>query len=329
MTVVIVEMEEVAKAAAASGEPQLQGRALTALADAVLYQRADALGAQRLITQALEVLAEEPPEIRFEPFWIASQIAAWLGDTGAFERWSKLGVGAAQAAGRKDQEAIVTHGLALAYLHRLEFDEAEPLIERAAELAAESGSAFSRGNALAVRGSLEVHRCNYAEAEAAFAAARDLYSEIGNAIREASMTLMLGRTALAQGDLERAEKLLRDSERALKGLRDRAQLCEAQRALAQVLVKLGRLEEAERFALEARETVGHEDRVSGSTAKRSNGSSSTGSVRPSGRRSRTRSSSSATAAATTRSRATRRGARSSRRAALHRLPESRPRLVTR
>ena len=267
MTAVIVEMEEVAKAAAASGEPQLQGRALTALADAVLYQRADALGAQRLITQALEVLAEEPPEIRFEPFWIASQIAAWLGDTGAFERWSKLGVAAAQAAGRKDQEAIVTHGLALAYLHRLEFDEAEPLIERAAELAAESGSAFSRGNALAVRGSLEVHRCNYAEAEAAFAAARDLYSEIGNAIREASMTLMLGRTAVAQGDLERAEKLLRDSERALKGLGGRGQLCEAQRVLAQVLVKLGHLEEAERFALEARETVGPEDRVSGSTTK--------------------------------------------------------------
>lgn len=267
MTAVIVEMEEVAKAAAASGQPRLQGRALTALADAVLYQRADALGAQRLITQALEVLAEEPPEIRFEPYWVASQIAAWLGDTDAFERWSKLGVGAAQAAGRKDQEAIVTHGLALAYLHRLEFDEAEPLIERAAELAAESGSAFSRGNALAVRGSLEVHRCNYAEAEAAFAAARDLYSEIGNAISEASMTLMLGRTALAQGDLERAEKLLRDSERALKGLGGRGQLCEAQRVLAQVLVKLGRLEEAERFALESRETVGPEDRVSGSTTK--------------------------------------------------------------
>jgi class 3 adenylate cyclase/tetratricopeptide (TPR) repeat protein len=267
MTAVIVEMEEVAKAAAKAGETQLQGRALTALADAVLYQRADALGAQRLISEALDVLADEEPEIRFEPLWVASQIAAWLGDTVAFERWSKLGVGAAQAAGRKDQEAIITHALAIAYLHRLEFDEAEPLIERVAELAAESGSAFSRGNALAVRGTLEVHRCNFVEAEAAFAAARDLYSEIGNALREASMTLNLGRTAVAQGDLERGEKLLRDAERALKGLGGRGQLCEAQRALAQVLVKAGRLEEAERFALESRETVGPEDRVSGSTTK--------------------------------------------------------------
>src|SRR5450759_3629438 len=148
MTAVIVEMDEVAKAAAAAGDTQLQGRALTALADAVLYQRADALGAQRLITEA-----------------------------------------------------------------------------------------------------------------------RELFGEIVNALREAAMTLNLGRAAVAQGDLERGEKLLRDSERALKGLSGRGQLCEAQRALAQVLVRLGRLEEAERFALESRETVGPEDRVSGSTTK--------------------------------------------------------------
>jgi tetratricopeptide (TPR) repeat protein len=267
MTAVIVEMEEVAKAAAKSGETQLQGRALTALADAILYQRADAVGAQRLITEALEVLADESPEIRFEPLSIASQIATWLGDIEAFERWAKLALGAAQAAGRKDQEAIVTHALANAYLHRLDFDEAEPLIERVAELADESGSAFSRGNAFAVRGSLEVHRCNYAEAEVAYAAARELFGEIGNALREASMTLNIGRAVVAQGDLERGEKLLRDSERALKGLGGRGQLCEAQRALAQVLVRLGRLEEAERFALEARETVGPEDRMSGPTTK--------------------------------------------------------------
>ena len=108
MTAVIVEMDEVAKAAAAAGETQLQGRALTALADALLYQRADALGAQRLITEALEVLEGEPPEIRFEPLSIASQIAGWLGDNDAFERWAKLALGAAQVAGRKDQEAIVT-----------------------------------------------------------------------------------------------------------------------------------------------------------------------------------------------------------------------------
>jgi class 3 adenylate cyclase/tetratricopeptide (TPR) repeat protein len=267
MTAVVVEMDEVAKAAASSGEAQIQGRALTALADAVLYHRADVLGAQRLVTQALEVLANEPPEILFEPYLIASQIASWLGDSAAFEHWTKLGLSAAQAAGRKDQEAIATQSLAMAYVWRLELAEAEPLVERVAELAADSGSAFTRANALAARGTLEAARCNFTDADVSLTAARELYAEIGNAIREASMTLMLGRSAFAQGELARAEKLLRDAERALKGLGGRGQLCEAQRWLAQTLVRLGRLEEAERFALESRETVGPEDRVSGLTTK--------------------------------------------------------------
>ncbi|HYA08685.1 MAG TPA: tetratricopeptide repeat protein, partial [Gaiellaceae bacterium] len=106
-----------------------------------------------------------------------------------------------------------------------------------------------------------------AEAEADYTAARDLYAEVGNAIREASATMMIGRAAFAQGDRDRAEKLLRDSVRTLKGLGDRGSLCEAQRALAMVLVEQGRIDEAERTALEARETVGPDDRVSGSTTK--------------------------------------------------------------
>jgi class 3 adenylate cyclase/tetratricopeptide (TPR) repeat protein len=267
MTAVIVEMEEVAKGAREAGERQLEGRALTALAEAVLHQRADALTAQRLVTQALDVLEDAPPDIRFEAFWVASQIATWLGDSTAFERWAKLGLESARAAERKDLEAIVTHSLAASYLVRLELDEAEPLVERVGALAAESGSLFSQANALSVRGSLENYRNRYPEAEEAFAAARELYAEIGNTAREAGTTMMLGRIAAAQGDYERAEKRLRDAMRALKGLGDRATLCEAQRGLAQVLVKLGRLEEAERLALEARETVGPDDRASISTTK--------------------------------------------------------------
>jgi tetratricopeptide (TPR) repeat protein len=53
----------------------------------------------------------------------------------------------------------------------------------------------------------------------------------------------------------------------MKGLNDRARLCEAQRSLAEVYVQLGRLQEAERYALEARESVGPDDRVSISTTK--------------------------------------------------------------
>ena len=111
---VIVEMDEVATAAAATGERLLQGRALTALAEATLYQRADALTARELVTQAVEVLGDEKPQIRFEPLWTAAQIAAWIGDDEEFERWAKLALETARAAERKDLEAIVIHGLATA-----------------------------------------------------------------------------------------------------------------------------------------------------------------------------------------------------------------------
>jgi tetratricopeptide (TPR) repeat protein len=76
---------------------------------------------------------------------------------------------------------------------------------------------------------------------------------------------MIGRAAFAQGDVARAEKHLRDAVRLLKGIGDRGSLCEAQRALSMVLSAQGKIDEAERLALEARETVGPDDRVSLST----------------------------------------------------------------
>jgi tetratricopeptide (TPR) repeat protein len=118
---------------------------------------------------------------------------------------------------------------------------------------------------------LENWRDNDAEAEAAFTAARDLYAELGNRPSEAHMTMQIARRAAAQGDLARAEKLLLEAVRTMKGLNDRARLCEAQRSLAEVYVQLGQLDEAERYALQARESVGPDDRVSISTTKLSLG----------------------------------------------------------
>src|SRR5205085_8951557 len=66
---VLVEMGEVAADAERAGETRVQGRALTALAEAVLQHRADAVTARRLAAEAVDVLGGEPPEIRFEPLW--------------------------------------------------------------------------------------------------------------------------------------------------------------------------------------------------------------------------------------------------------------------
>jgi tetratricopeptide (TPR) repeat protein len=57
----------------------------------------------------------------------------------------------------------------------------------------------------------------------------------------------------------------------MTGLNDRSRLCEAQRSLAELYVRLGRLDEAERYALQARESVGLDDRTSISTTKLSLG----------------------------------------------------------
>jgi tetratricopeptide (TPR) repeat protein len=162
---------------------------------------------------------------------------------------------------------IAVRGLIDAHVMRLELAQAAPLLLRALELADESGSLFSRASALSVKGWLELVSERPVEAEVDYTAARELYAELGNATREAATAMYIGRAALAQGDHERAEKLLRDSIRTLKGLNDRGSLCEAQRALAMVLVEQGRIDEAERFALEARETVGPEDRMSSSSTK--------------------------------------------------------------
>jgi class 3 adenylate cyclase/tetratricopeptide (TPR) repeat protein len=267
MTAVIVEMEDVASVASAHDDRLLQGRALTALGEAVLNQRADAVAARQIVHQAIDVLADEAPEIRFEAFRAATQVASWLGDAETFDTYAHKALEAARAAGRKDQEATITHSLAQAYILRLELDEAEPLVARASELAEESGSVVGRAQALQVRGWLENWRENTRSAEAAWIAARDIYREIGNTAEEAGATMWIGRAAATLGDTARAEKLLTHAMQTMKGLNDRAKLCEAQRSLADLYVSLGRLEEAERLALEARASVGAEDRVSGPTTK--------------------------------------------------------------
>jgi ATP/maltotriose-dependent transcriptional regulator MalT len=50
-------------------------------------------------------------------------------------------------------------------------------------------------------------------------------------------------------------------------MQERGTLCEAQRVLAQLLVEQGRIEEAEKYALAARETVSAEDLASRATTR--------------------------------------------------------------
>ena len=73
--------------------------------------------------------------------------------------------------------------------------------------------------------------------------------------------------AVERGNHARAERLLREAIRVLKPLEDRGTLCESQRALADALTAQGKLDEAERTALAAIETVGPQDISSQATTR--------------------------------------------------------------
>jgi tetratricopeptide (TPR) repeat protein len=145
---------------------------------------------------------------------------------------------------------------------RLKLDDAEAYLRQALELAEQTGSMVGRGLAYRFMGVLQLERGELEEAEAALEESVALLGEadaawsLGRALNYAAWV------AWRRGKMERSEKLFRESIRVLQPLEDRATLCESQRGLAELLVDLGRIDEAERFALAARETVGPEDKTS-------------------------------------------------------------------
>jgi class 3 adenylate cyclase len=265
------EMEEVLAAAAEEGDRWTQGRALVTLAEAAVLREADVRGAEEMIDRALEVFEPDDLAGRFRALRARSTIAWALGDLAKEEEVMLEALELAREAGRKDFESEASDELASVYLARLELDRAAPLVAQALLLAEESGSAQARGRALRFAGQLDMYRGRLDEAEAAFEAARGHLAEAGAA-------WSLGRTlnfsawvARRKDDADRAERLFRESIRVLAPLEDRATLCESQRGLAEVLLAQGRTDEAERFAIAARETVGPQDVTSISSTTRTLG----------------------------------------------------------
>jgi class 3 adenylate cyclase/tetratricopeptide (TPR) repeat protein len=259
------EMEEVLAGAIEAGDRWTQGRALVTLAEAVVLREADVRAAEEMIEEALRVFEPEDLQGRFRALRARATIAWTRGDLAKEEQVMREALDLAREAGRKDFESEAADELASVYLARLEFARATPLIEQAILLAEESGSAEARGRALRFAGQLHLYRRELDDADAALEAA-------GGYLAEAGAAWQIGRTlnfaawvARRKGELPRAERLFRESIRILAPLEDRATLCESQRALAELLLEDNRTEEAERFALAARETVGPHDVTSIST----------------------------------------------------------------
>ncbi len=265
------EMEEVLAAAIGEGDKWTQGRALVTLAEAVLLRGADVQAAEQMIDEALEVFEPDDLEGRFRALRARASIAWARGDLAKEEQLMLEGLELAREAGRKDFESEASDELASVYLARLELDRAAPLVEQAILLAEQSGSAEARGRALRFAGQLHLQRGELEDAAAALEGAREHLSEAGAAWALGRTLNFAAWVARYQGDLTRSERIFRESIRLLATLEDRATLCESQRSLAELLLAEGRVDEAERLALAARETVGPHDVTSLATTAMSLG----------------------------------------------------------
>jgi class 3 adenylate cyclase/tetratricopeptide (TPR) repeat protein len=258
------EMEAVRAEAIRIGDDNLDGRALTALADMALMREADPVRARELAEQALALIGDDPPA-RFDALRVAWNAAYWVGDLADAERYVVEQLELARAAGRKDLESVAILTWADMYIARLDIETARSKLAHARDLAEESGAINSRGRVYQSWGKIYLLQGELEQAEEAFAEAERLFSEAG-AVWAVARALNMGAwVAWERGDLAKAEKRFRESIRLLKPIGDRATLCESQRGLAELLLVRGRTEEAERFALEARDTVGPLDVTSRAT----------------------------------------------------------------
>ena len=261
------EMSHVRELAHAAGNARIEGQALTALAEVALLRDADLPRGRELVEQALVLLGEEDSEDRFDALTMRSRIGWWLGDLDDDEHYARLAREVARSLGRLDLEASATEELGSAAIVRLDLESADRLLEAAIELANESGNTVARAWALYSRSRIESLRGRIDETEALALEARDLFAQAGVSWALGRSLDRLAGTAERRGDVRTAERYYRESIKLLKGIEDRGTLCESQRSLAMLLVRLGRIEEAEQLALESRTTVGPHDMSSRATTR--------------------------------------------------------------
>src|ERR671935_945336 len=261
------EMELLARDASDDGNRWIESRALVALADVALGREGDAIRATALLEQALQVVEPDDHAGRFQALDSRSRVAWWDGQLGQAESFEHDALEAARMSGHEDFEAKAALELATIHIARMDIERAEPLVERASELAEKSSSILVRAKVASTAGRLAVARCDDVEASRLLEQALELYTESGAADGIAHTAKELARVGWRLGDDVKAEKLLRESIRLLAPLEDRGVLCESQRLLAQLLLAKGRIDEAEKLAIAAIETVGPADRLSNATTK--------------------------------------------------------------
>ena len=169
--VVSNEMEDVLLGAREEGDSEVEARALTALAHVTLQREGDVGRAEQLAKKALEVA--ETDESRIDAVGILETGAWWRGRLREAEAYAEEELEIARRLERPDLESDALLDLAGIYVSRREGERAEPVIERARELAEESGSLTAKARAFTESGELHAFRGRHEEALAEYGRARD------------------------------------------------------------------------------------------------------------------------------------------------------------
>jgi class 3 adenylate cyclase/tetratricopeptide (TPR) repeat protein len=246
-----IEMPKVRDQARELEDRVVEALALTALGEAALRRDADPARAQGLVDEALGILADEDdPVARFDALTTRANIGGYHGDIQAVVMYMQRAYDLAKEADRKDLQTIAAQVLAQTHIVSLELDEAELLLARALELAGESGSMRARFGATLSYGWFLTIKGELSAAETVFEEVRQTASELGV---EPGIALALARLATVawhRRDYRRAEKLYREALRITAARGDRGVLPDLQAALAETLALLGKVDEAERLAVE-------------------------------------------------------------------------------
>jgi class 3 adenylate cyclase/tetratricopeptide (TPR) repeat protein len=253
---VAAEMETVRELAVVDGDAYLHGRALSALARVALARDGDAVASKALAQQALETLPRDDVDGRAEALFRLASATWWPGDVVRAESFIRQVLELADEHERADLRRGALRTLLWLLEVRLELDEAAEVLEAIGppddDVLERARTRHAEGALLRLQGRLD-------EAAAGFEEARGLYLDAG-LVNDAAWTgVLLGWIAYVRDDLETAERAFREGVRVFGANEDFGHLCEAERALSEVLLERGRIDEAEKLALSARVHVGNHD----------------------------------------------------------------------
>ena len=238
--------------------PDVEGRALILLAELALHAESDLARAHDLADAALAILPVDELAGLYDAHSLILTIFWWLGDAAGATRHGEAMLDLAHQASRPELESLALTQLAGVEGVQGHSEESLDLLDRATELAEKSGSREAAAFALAVR-ARRAAEVDPESAEADLRASLEMFGETGAAGRYGWALANLGQVYNRRGDTALAERTLRDAVRRLRTTHEQGFLAEAERQLAEVLVKQGKLAEAERLVNEAQRRVGRED----------------------------------------------------------------------